>query len=1689
MNMQTVRGSPEPLSGPGSPSLGLAFMLSSESQPDVMDSKPQSLCSSFSITAANGRKESKPPSSSPEIGDARPKPPVKPKPCVLPKPAVPVKPRPGLRQSLSEVPSAEKINLLAGPKPYSSGAGSTVKRLSFNLKCSPREITNGKEVSSSFSTAGKLSEDNEDAEPTKKSSAIEGASGEECRESSNIHKCTLPFKVKPVPVATKPERFPGTTVEEILAKIEKPSNEGPTSSDRPRLVRSFFSQDGGSAVHLGPKGYVAFRRSSSGEEGVGTDPEGPAYRVSCEVKERRLSRNTELKEESRSSNGQHVPESQQPEAEVKRNVVFLPTDSSSQTSMSCEGDQLGPSSPLSSPGTKLSSRVTPGSPDAPSETTQPPGAPYLPTDVPCSEALLPPGSPEGSAKPSRSPLVVSVSHVQTADSPVTIADPWPPGSPIKTSPGQSLLSGLASVSARYPEVPLLPEHHASLIHPPVEYNLESHQCLMGVSESPGSPSILPKCHVSSDQPPGSPSCIPDTLLGRDKDYLKNQAQMPPFEDKAPQLVQRRASEGVVQLRGKKMVREELGGSLAALPREKGLSVEQTLGGESSWSLSQSFEWSFPNQGLEFGGKRLVSPPNSPIKEHDDDNLLEAELGGEIPPLQGLDQETGPEGQIRRGEETETSGYSASNCEESKRNWKKIEGQLESQCTVELSAPGGPSVQRKNDSPNLKGPVVAEEVTFQEDHDAFLHFSPTHEEGALRAMEPLPSVEQTAPPAEPCILFSEGAQVQTAASCQEDCDALCVAQEAKMGNSDLLHGVEPDPSSRWLDELLASPPPSADDTKRRSTPKVEDPTGPQDLLGWSRKDLHSEFGIVGADRSDTFGLGWTADETQVKWPGETEQDREFGTGSRDWSNSYAVGNAKSQDMEFGASQQEWARGSPLLGSSSPGQEEWLTSYGSHCADHPTEESDWSSTYSISTAEGQDTEPYMRRPGWPTLCSAGSDQQSSEFAVEKAGWSSHYHAGAAETTDWPSKCHVENISCPESDVSPESSKVPSKCTIESHQETEFSIKHSDDSSPVSVFSASHLGWPSESDSGSGTSQPQREFYAHQMEQSSEPQNHPEPQISSQQEPGPDTYGFEDGSCPESKLNVRQSDWANRCDTGIAQNQGDEFSADKPDGVKEYDGQTGCGIGIGSGIKGSNSQMEADNQEFCAQRPVWSDDYNLREFEPRESSFPAGAGDWVKDPNFSGNEQINATGHDLTAEFGSLDLSDQKVAVSLEESTDSLAHQAGNLTNLAMDEPGGIREGEPEWTEDLGLGSLAISSDLKVESLEAYKKPVEKQLDWVLPIGMETSSASSNTRSVNAEGGREPDDGQADLFDDVDVSGTENADVSDLRPKALDGTEVAHGDQSHHFGATGLDDDVMQHQGATPESGESRKCRTQRLSSPSCLLEGMVSSSANRPEVQQKRPASFHSCHSEEERRLSDLPVELVPAAEKIRPSPFPLDVGEVLSDIDDEDSQLNSGNGSQLPIKQNRSQAMQLISQDDYTSEGAGALTKEHFIFLEDTEILDNTAHRDRANLGRKRGHRAPTTRAAGTLLENDRNSWMFRDSTEPQLVSTASDEEAHEESKSKKSRSSPLSKGVKVPLFPGLSPSALKAKLRGRNRSAEEGDPQSEVKEAAVQRSKSCKIGSASGKPLVLPPKPEKSSGSETSSPNWLQVLKLKKKKS
>lgn len=368
-----------------------------------------------------------------------------------------------------------------------------------------------------------------------------------------------------------------------------------------------------------------------------------------------------------------------------------------------------------------------------------------------------------------------------------------------------------------------PSLHVAL-SPPSDHGAETLSCLLGISESPGSPNTLSDYCVGSDQTPGSPSHAQESiLLSRNQDSPKNHTWTFPAEHKAPHLSQvslRRASEGVVEPQGKKG-KEELGGSLVTLPRE-GPPLEQSAVGESNWSLSQSFEWSFPNRTLECCGRRLRSPPRSPIVETEDTGVLETELDGKISSIKRSYEERRSEGLSQREDEAEAYG-SSPGCKDS---WSQALGQPEpSSVLLQMPAPGGPSGGRKSRSHELKGSLVATERGLQEEAEGLLPFVPIHEERAVQAMEPLPNVEPSATPAQPCISSSENAQMQTAASGQEDESTLDLVLESKTSDVDPLRGVEQDPSSCWLDELLASPPPSADDAKR-STPKADDPTGPE-----------------------------------------------------------------------------------------------------------------------------------------------------------------------------------------------------------------------------------------------------------------------------------------------------------------------------------------------------------------------------------------------------------------------------------------------------------------------------------------------------------------------------------------------------------------------------------------------------------------------------------------------------------------------------------------------------------------------------------------------------------------------------------------------------------------------------------------------------------------------------------------------
>ncbi|XP_041100197.1 uncharacterized protein KIAA1671-like [Polyodon spathula] len=114
--------------------------------------------------------------------------------------------------------------------------------------------------------------------------------------------------------------------------------------------------------------------------------------------------------------------------------------------------------------------------------------------------------------------------------------------------------------------------------------------------------------------------------------------------------------------------------------------------------------------------------------------------------------------------------------------------------------------------------------------------------------------------------------------------------------------------------------------------------------------------------------------------------------------------------------------------------------------------------------------------------------------------------------------------------------------------------------------------------------------------------------------------------------------------------------------------------------------------------------------------------------------------------------------------------------------------------------------------------------------------------------------------------------------------------------------------------------------------------------------------------------------------------------------------------------------------------------------------------------------------------MFKDSTEEKAVQQAEEEEEEEEEeRPRRSDRSPAWQPQRVPLFPGMDPSALKAQLRKRtdSDSPAEGSPSSQLpKSPFSQGTAGCR---------VLPPAGGKENGSEEMSPQWMKELKSKKR--
>ncbi|NXV94753.1 TB182 protein, partial [Calonectris borealis] len=1672
-------------------------------------------------------------------GNARPKPPVRPKPRVLPKPAVPAKPslpHPplGLRHPRPELPSAEKMNRLAGPQPYSGGSsGGPLRRPSFTLKSS--ETPNGKGL------------------PSPPVAAAED-SGSTPREGVPPAPPTLPrkgpasFKVTPVPVASKPERFPGTTVEEILAKMD--SREGPGSPDRARL--SLFCPDPSS--RFGSKTFTAFRRRPSGEaDGA---PPGEA----------RQTPQPAVGELGTGDDGRPIAETSPPSPLPR--PLALP---------------MSPQSPRP-PACAASAPGAPFRPGAPSASA--PGSPDVPPELPApGSPTLAPGAPESPAQP---PAEVSATSIQAPGAPSSAAEPR---LGVSRSPGSPHTPGEGSPDTASP--PGTPELPLRVTCPPGSPE--------AATEYRPAPRLPPEPPTKASRPPGSPEGPDDSPVPPQTPEGPDFSPRPPSRDSGL----RRSSEGVLQPPTAGQGMGELGGSLSTLPCPGDLLSEPSLGSESGWSLSQSFEWTFPSR----GARRLASPPRSPIQETADSGLSEeGESDGEDPapcPLRS-----------RRDSGSEGPGPTVASS-------RGAEG---------APCPGGPVAQRE-----AEGSAEEEEEEEEEgeaERDATVSRSP------LCVTEPSRDPAEPKPPAQPSLLI-EATPLDLA---PPDPPSAADSAWAPAGDSPVSlqgpggpgraegssRGPDPHADPGWLTELLTSP------GARATGHGSPDAEGPEDLLGWSRKDLCSEFGIGRPHQASTFD--WTREAWGTGYGLDSAGSREeIDSGKAAWSSSYSVGHGQQPDEEPSSRQPSWAGG---YGSGDPESQDgeitpawageygtsdaemkdreltpdWARKYGSRDAetkdkdltlgwagrsstgDTGTPEKEfspsrpaWGSTYSTCDMESQDREFSPSRPAWTGEYSTRDmESQDREFSPSRLAWESEYRSSDMESQDrecspsrpaWGSAYSTADMESQDRECSPSRpawGSTYSTCDMES-QDREFS--------------PSRLAWDSEYRSRDIESQ-DREFGPSRRAGDSEDRSRDMESQAREFSPSrlawDSEYRSRDMESQDREFSPSRPAWDDEHSTRDMETRDREFSPSRPAWASEYSSREMETQDSGSSPsrptwddKYSTRDVETQDREFSPSRAAWASEYSSTNTKKEERDFSPGRLSWASEHSIGQTELVNAFGlrkDDLPGScapdppaqepgWGSTDRQERGATDSRDwaeelrgaecrnqfgiigtervpdpssagASSDGLMSWAG-MRSGDLQEPlgdwhrdlsfgssdatscvgtgnaGGVGPGQMAWDQGLGslpaAGSSSQPREAGVEEpgwsqdLDAAGWSVElcdaeaKRREWASAFG---ARCAARSRDFGA-GERSPGDdaGSADGWPESPMSLPASLPSPDPKfcpslGKGLWGnfpeapppcvTSWERGESPGHLGPVlasweqhlaspclsfpwrltgarfgpgeGL---VLAGAGGTLGSRLVSLSRSIHLSDPS---PPMGDGPADPPAAES--PQSEPPSPTEEE----GAPPELAAAPRSPRASPLlPEAAGGTLPDAESEEAPSDHLDGKRPPSREEKWLFLG-APQPEGPTDHAG----QEFTFLEDTEVLDSSVYRSKANLGRKRRHRAPALRP-GAASEGD--SWIFRDSTEPRPARQAasSDEEAAEEPKSRRVRASPSSKGVKVPLFPGLNTSALKAKLRGRNRSAEEGAPPGDSKatppkDPHVQRSKSCKIPGLSGKPLALPPKPEKSSG-------------------
>ncbi|KAG7495116.1 hypothetical protein JOB18_044675 [Solea senegalensis] len=165
----------------------------------------------------------------------------------------------------------------------------------------------------------------------------------------------------------------------------------------------------------------------------------------------------------------------------------------------------------------------------------------------------------------------------------------------------------------------------------------------------------------------------------------------------------------------------------------------------------------------------------------------------------------------------------------------------------------------------------------------------------------------------------------------------------------------------------------------------------------------------------------------------------------------------------------------------------------------------------------------------------------------------------------------------------------------------------------------------------------------------------------------------------------------------------------------------------------------------------------------------------------------------------------------------------------------------------------------------------------------------------------------------------------------------------------------------------------------------------------------------------------------------------------------------------------------------------------TPLLDTSAQKSKATLSKRRSRSRPSRSLRAGFAQREILDWRSRDSTdENESSSKQRESDSEEEQPKSKIIYPPSSSSQRVPIFPGLSPTALIAQLKKRTAGGgeETEDKGSRLEETAPSPSLLSRsprsAAHLAGAARVLPPLGG-TDGGASSSPAWLKELKSKKR--